>query len=157
RSMGVSAGMRWRRLACDDSPTSPLALRHAGLKRKNRVACLLSAGLRPPVVRSQHVGRSVRPHVDVGCCRNGDALPQRKCGAATPTRCRNGEHTGGAPMTSRMGRCAAAFAAGILALTGFAISIDGVDAQSGRTVRIVVPYTPGSGPDILSRLVAEQV
>ena len=29
-------------------------------------------------------------------------------------------------------------------------------AQSG-TIKIVVPYTPGSGPDILSRLMAEQI
>lgn len=27
----------------------------------------------------------------------------------------------------------------------------------GRTIRIVVPYTPGSGPDITSRLMAEQI
>jgi tripartite-type tricarboxylate transporter receptor subunit TctC len=30
-------------------------------------------------------------------------------------------------------------------------------AQEARTVRIVVPYPPGSGPDILSRLMAEQI
>ncbi len=30
-------------------------------------------------------------------------------------------------------------------------------AQSGRTVKIVVPYPPGSGPDITSRLMAEQI
>jgi tripartite-type tricarboxylate transporter receptor subunit TctC len=30
-------------------------------------------------------------------------------------------------------------------------------AQSARTVRIVVPYTPGSGPDILARLLSEQI
>ena len=29
-------------------------------------------------------------------------------------------------------------------------------AQSGA-IKIVVPYTPGSGPDILSRLMAEQI
>ena len=33
----------------------------------------------------------------------------------------------------------------------------GVSSQPTRTVRIVVPYTPGSGPDILGRLLAEQV
>src|SRR5437868_7585846 len=30
-------------------------------------------------------------------------------------------------------------------------------AQSGRTIKLVVPYTPGSGPDILARLMAEQI
>jgi tripartite-type tricarboxylate transporter receptor subunit TctC len=30
-------------------------------------------------------------------------------------------------------------------------------AQTARTVRIVVPYPPASGPDILSRLMAEQI
>src|SRR3954463_11778902 len=30
-------------------------------------------------------------------------------------------------------------------------------AQPARTMRIVVPYTPGSGPDIVSRLMAEQI
>jgi tripartite-type tricarboxylate transporter receptor subunit TctC len=39
---------------------------------------------------------------------------------------------------------------GMLALNGGAWS-------QTATVRIVVPYTPGSGPDILSRLMAEQV
>jgi tripartite-type tricarboxylate transporter receptor subunit TctC len=29
-------------------------------------------------------------------------------------------------------------------------------SQTTRAVRLVVPYTPGSGPDILARLVAEQ-
>jgi tripartite-type tricarboxylate transporter receptor subunit TctC len=29
--------------------------------------------------------------------------------------------------------------------------------QTARTIKIVVPYTPGSGPDILSRLMAEQI
>ena len=32
-----------------------------------------------------------------------------------------------------------------------------VSSQPTKTVRIVVPYTPGSGPDILGRLLAEQV
>ena len=30
-------------------------------------------------------------------------------------------------------------------------------AQTARPIKIVVPYTPGSGPDILSRLMAEQI
>ena len=48
-------------------------------------------------------------------------------------------------------RFTALICAGLLALTGSASS------QTATTVRIVVPYTPGSGPDILSRLMAEQV
>jgi tripartite-type tricarboxylate transporter receptor subunit TctC len=44
-----------------------------------------------------------------------------------------------------------ALTAGFLALAGPAAW-----AQT-RTVKIVVPYTPGSGPDILSRLMAEQI
>lgn len=30
-------------------------------------------------------------------------------------------------------------------------------SQTARTIKIVVPYTPGSGPDILSRLMSEQI
>src|SRR2546430_12540074 len=30
-------------------------------------------------------------------------------------------------------------------------------SQPAGTIKIVVPYTPGSGPDILSRLMAEQI
>jgi tripartite-type tricarboxylate transporter receptor subunit TctC len=30
-------------------------------------------------------------------------------------------------------------------------------AQSGKTLKIIVPYTPGSGPDIISRLMGEQI
>src|SRR5947209_18431856 len=30
-------------------------------------------------------------------------------------------------------------------------------AQGTRTIKIVVPYAPGSGPDILGRLLAEQI
>jgi len=44
--------------------------------------------------------------------------------------------------------------AGIVLLT---LSGHGASAQTARNVKIVVPYTPGSGPDILSRLMAEQV
>jgi tripartite-type tricarboxylate transporter receptor subunit TctC len=33
----------------------------------------------------------------------------------------------------------------------------GAPAQTARTVKIVVPYPPASGPDILSRLMAEQI
>jgi len=38
-----------------------------------------------------------------------------------------------------------------------ALSAAGASAQTSRTVRLVVPYTPASGPDILSRLMADQV
>ena len=43
-----------------------------------------------------------------------------------------------------------------LATIGFALPGHGASAQS-RNVKIVVPYTPGSGPDITSRLMAEQI
>jgi len=33
----------------------------------------------------------------------------------------------------------------------------GASAQTSRTIRLVVPYTPASGPDIVSRLMADQV
>lgn len=46
------------------------------------------------------------------------------------------------------------FAAAIVLL---AMSGQGVWSQATRTIKIVVPYTPGSGPDILSRLLAEQI
>lgn len=40
-----------------------------------------------------------------------------------------------------------------------AIALAGTDvgAQSSRTIKIVVPYPPASGPDILSRMMAEQI
>ena len=47
-------------------------------------------------------------------------------------------------------------AAACLATIGFALSCHGAAAQS-KNVKIVVPYTPGSGPDITSRLMAEQI
>jgi tripartite-type tricarboxylate transporter receptor subunit TctC len=40
----------------------------------------------------------------------------------------------------------------LLALAGH-----GASAQTARTIRIIVPYTPGSGPDITSRLMADQI
>jgi tripartite-type tricarboxylate transporter receptor subunit TctC len=51
----------------------------------------------------------------------------------------------------KMAACLAAAAA-----IGMALSA-GAPAQTARTVRIVVPYPPASGPDILSRLMAEQI
>src|SRR5262249_35271505 len=65
---------------------------------------------------------------------------------------------GDGPMTSlNAGRWAAAIAGGIVILATLAVSTERAYAQSARTVGIVVPYRPGSGPDILSRLMAEQV
>ena len=43
-----------------------------------------------------------------------------------------------------------------LALT-FALLGTGALAQGTRTVKIVVPYTPASGPDILSRMLGDQI
>jgi len=42
---------------------------------------------------------------------------------------------------------------------GLGILLSGQDArsQAARTLKIVVPYTPGSGPDILSRLMADEI
>src|SRR3954447_5799049 len=37
------------------------------------------------------------------------------------------------------------------------MSISAGWSQAARTIKIVVPYAPGSGPDILGRLVAEQI
>jgi tripartite-type tricarboxylate transporter receptor subunit TctC len=44
----------------------------------------------------------------------------------------------------------------LAAALSLAAASPGAWAQSG-TIKIVVPYTPGSGPDILSRLMAEQI
>jgi tripartite-type tricarboxylate transporter receptor subunit TctC len=45
----------------------------------------------------------------------------------------------------------------ILAAAVFALGAPAAVAQSGKTLKIIVPYTPGSGPDILSRLMSEQI
>ena len=45
----------------------------------------------------------------------------------------------------------------LMALMLLELSGHGAWSQTARTVKIVVPYTPGSGPDILSRLMAEQI
>jgi tripartite-type tricarboxylate transporter receptor subunit TctC len=44
-----------------------------------------------------------------------------------------------------------------LAIMATILGVSGAAAQAPRTIRIVVPYPPGSGPDILSRLLSEQV
>ena len=45
----------------------------------------------------------------------------------------------------------AAFAATALSLSGAAAQ------QPGRTITIIVPYTPASGPDILARVLGEEL
>src|SRR5262245_65078716 len=44
----------------------------------------------------------------------------------------------------------------IACLAALALSPAPVFAQS-KTIKIIVPYTPGSGPDIISRLMGEQI
>lgn len=48
-------------------------------------------------------------------------------------------------------------AIGLLAFVVLALFAQAAFSQATRTVKIVVPYTPASGPDILGRLLAEQV
>jgi tripartite-type tricarboxylate transporter receptor subunit TctC len=50
---------------------------------------------------------------------------------------------------------AACAATVVLALTSFGPSP--AFAQPSKTLKIIVPYTPGSGPDIISRLMGEQI
>jgi len=49
------------------------------------------------------------------------------------------------------------FAAAAVALAALASGSSNVSAQSKGGLKIVVPYTPGSGPDILSRLMSDQI
>lgn len=53
--------------------------------------------------------------------------------------------------------CRARLAIALLAVILAAPSGESAWSQTPRTVKIVVPYPPGSGPDILSRLMAEQI
>src|SRR5205807_3339961 len=55
--------------------------------------------------------------------------------------------------TAYFGKRAAIALAAVLLLASFAPS---AWTQAGA-IKIVVPYTPGSGPDILARLMAEQI
>ena len=48
-------------------------------------------------------------------------------------------------------------AVGLLAFAVLALFAQAAFSQATRTVKIIVPYTPASGPDILGRLLAEQV
>jgi tripartite-type tricarboxylate transporter receptor subunit TctC len=52
-------------------------------------------------------------------------------------------------------RMLAAACAAVALATAFAPSP--AVAQSSKTIKIIVPYTPGSGPDITSRLMGEQI
>ena len=53
-------------------------------------------------------------------------------------------------------RVAAAIAA-IALVVGVLVASEDAWPQAARTLKIVVPYTPGSGPDILSRLMADEI
>jgi tripartite-type tricarboxylate transporter receptor subunit TctC len=53
--------------------------------------------------------------------------------------------------------CRDRFAVTLIAATLLALTGHGAWSQAARTVKIVVPYPPGSGPDILSRLMGEQI
>src|SRR5436190_21535316 len=59
--------------------------------------------------------------------------------------------------THHRGRLAIALVAAISVVVPAALCGHGAWSQTPTTIKIVVPYTPGSGPDILSRLMAEQV
>jgi tripartite-type tricarboxylate transporter receptor subunit TctC len=48
-------------------------------------------------------------------------------------------------------------AVGLFALVLAALTIPPAWSQTARTFKIVVPYPPGSGPDILSRLMGDQI
>ena len=48
-------------------------------------------------------------------------------------------------------------AAACAATAIFALGATSGFAQSSKTLKIIVPYTPGSGPDIISRLLGEQI
>jgi tripartite-type tricarboxylate transporter receptor subunit TctC len=47
--------------------------------------------------------------------------------------------------------------AAVCAAVAILAQAGGAQAQSSKTLRIIVPYTPGSGPDIISRLLGEQI
>ena len=56
------------------------------------------------------------------------------------------------PLKSLAAACLAALLTVVLALPA-----PSAWAQSGKTIKLIVPYPPASGPDILSRLMAEQI
>ena len=59
--------------------------------------------------------------------------------------------------THHRGRLAIALVAAISVVVPAALCGHGAWSQTPTTIKIVVPYPPGSGPDILSRLMAEQI
>jgi tripartite-type tricarboxylate transporter receptor subunit TctC len=52
---------------------------------------------------------------------------------------------------------AAVCAAAAMLAVGASHGTSSAFAQSSKTLKIIVPYTPGSGPDIISRLMGEQI
>ena len=50
-----------------------------------------------------------------------------------------------------------AFSIMAMAALAWTVSVAGAHAQAGKTITIIVPYTPGSGPDILARLLSEEL
>jgi tripartite-type tricarboxylate transporter receptor subunit TctC len=55
------------------------------------------------------------------------------------------------------GGCVGALKVALVALAGVPLATASIAQQSGRTITIVVPYTPGTGPDILARVLGEEI
>ena len=53
-----------------------------------------------------------------------------------------------------IGRC---LAAALVVLGATALSYPMAQAQSSRTIKLIVPSTPGGGADVLARLLADQI
>src|SRR5688572_19608913 len=51
-------------------------------------------------------------------------------------------------------RCVLLYA---IALAGLAAPLGAAAQTAGRTITIVVPFTPGTGPDILARTIGEEI
>src|SRR5215469_10802791 len=73
-----------------------------------------------------------------------------------------GPHAGSRPAPARSWVCTAGAptAVGLIvaALAAIVLSSPGAVAQGpGRSITIVVPYTPGTGPDILARIMGEEI
>src|SRR5262245_35496055 len=54
-------------------------------------------------------------------------------------------------------RAASASSLAVVSILAVLLAQPGAWSQAARTIKIVVPYTPGSGPDILSRLMADEI